>query len=168
MSTFNRFRKYSKNGKGGTTEVELPLAPMASVFTVILVFLIKSASLNASTLAPATDVSLPELTTASAIPDAVKVEVSTHSILVADKVVLDLDHFVPSIARNPSSEGEDPFARLKSAIEFERGEGKLDQNAPLVIIADKAAPYQLLKQVMGAAAGAGFLALKLVVISGGE
>ena len=86
--------------------------------------------------------------------------------------MLNLNQFTPTAVRNPAAvNDENPFTKLKNAIEFERGErrgGASDTNAPLIILADKNAPYQLLKQVMGAAAGAGFLTLKLVVIRSGE
>jgi len=162
---FRSFKKFTKSGHSHPMEVELPLAPMASVFTVILVYLIKSASMDVTNLSPSAEISLPEITTTSQIPDALKIEISNSAILVADKLVVSMKEFLP-IARTPASENINPFKALETALEFERGEGKSETNSPLVLIADKDAPYLLLKQVMASAANVGFLDLKLVVIQG--
>ena len=135
-------------------------------------FLIKSASLTATSLTPTSDLNLPEVTTAAAIPEALKVEVSKSAIVVSDKVVLKMNNFVVD-DRTPASisgsvPGDSPFQVLEKALSFEKGESKDEKDAPLILIADKEAPYELLKQVMSTAANAGFLRLKLVVIGGGE
>jgi biopolymer transport protein TolR len=158
--------KFNKSGHGKKTEIELPLAPMASVFTVILVFLIKSAAMNVTNISPSADIDLPEITTTSQIPDALKIEISNSAIMVADKLVVSLKDFSPA-ARNPSSTTDEanPFKALEKALDFERGEG-VEKDSKIVIIADKNAPYGLMKQVMASAASVGFLDLKLVVVEG--
>ena len=158
----NRFKKSGDHAHG---EVELPLAPMASVFTVILVFLIKSASMSVTSITPAGDIDLPEVTQVSEIPDSLKVQISSQAIIVGEKVIMNLDHFNP-ISRSPASNDEVSFKEVEKALEFEKGESLKDQNTKLVIIADKKAPYQILKKILTSAANVGLLDLKLVVIGG--
>lgn len=156
MKVLNQFQKSKQPIK---SEIELPLAPMASVFTVILVFLIKSVSMNFTSLSPAAEVDLPEISIAGDIPDALKVEISGSTIQVADKPVMSMKNFLPN-------EGNSAFKKLEEALLFERGENKADRDPRLVIVSDKGAPYQLLKQVMASAGNSGFSDLKLVVVEG--
>ncbi len=160
-----KFNKFQKKGSHAHAEVELPLAPMASVFTVILVFLIKSASMSVTSITPSADIDLPEVTTVSEIPEALKIQISSSGITVADKPIVEMQDYVPK-ERTPASEEFSVSKLLEKALQFEKGENKAEQDSKLVIIADKKAPYQLLKQIMSAAANVGFLDLKLVVIGG--
>ena len=118
-----------KFGKSSSlkSEIELPLAPMASVFTVILVFLIKSAALDVTSLSPSSDLSLPEVSVTSEIPDALKIEISKDAILVSDKTVMTLENFNPT-ARAPSSvDSESPFQLLVKALNLSVEKAKINR-----------------------------------------
>src|SRR5438105_2266701 len=71
---------------------ELNLTAMVDMFTIILVFLLRSYSTSAVQLTPADRLQLPASFSASQPVEALKVVVAKHGIYVDDVKVIDLDN----------------------------------------------------------------------------
>ncbi len=126
-------------------EMSLQITSMADIFTIILVFLLKSYSAGVSTLVPERGTVLPEGRAQSSIQDTMKMEVMKSGVLV----------------NGITEKYEDVYRALMR----ERSKKSLpDGDSKLLLLADQHTPYAALKGVMNSAARAGFVDLQLVVV----
>jgi len=88
MKIKNRFLKRQKK----PTDMALQITSMADIFTIILVFLLKSFSTGISNLTP-NEIVLPEGTNGDEVTEMLKIEIGPKSILVDDKAVTKLEQF---------------------------------------------------------------------------
>jgi hypothetical protein len=140
---------------------ELPLAPLASFFTVVLVFLIQSTSVGVNAFTPTDGIDLPTLSVGDDFTESLRFQVSPRSILVNDKSV----HTMTEDYSIPEEQWSELKAKLSEELQAERGEGNTEQKKQnLVLVADKKTPYEILKRLFTVAAENGFLDLKLVII----
>lgn len=148
-------------------EMSIQITSMADIFTIILVFLLKSYATSATTLTPTSGLKLAESTAADLPVEALKVEVSESAILVDDKPVAGLEKF--RFARQDlQANGVSP--KLTAALELHRkrqtliaqsnSDVKLD--AKILIVADSRTPYGTLKSVLASSAIQGYTDFKLV------
>ncbi len=145
-----------------TADINLAITPMASLFTVILVFLIRSASSSVSTLSVNQQIQLPGANQSSALLEGTKLEVSATAITLEDQLVISLDAFGFD-SKELAQDGS--FARLNTALlalQQKQVAAKADTKA--VIVADINAPYSTLKRVFASAANSGYSDLRLVVV----
>jgi biopolymer transport protein ExbD len=147
------------------TDFELPLAPLASFFTVVLVFLIQSTSVGTNAFTPTDGVDLPTLSVGEDFTESLRFQVSAKSILVNDKPVYNMaeDYVVPEADWKGIQE------KLSEELKIEQGEKIVEDHAKpktknLVLVADRKAPYEILKKLFSTASENGFLDLKLVII----
>src|SRR5262245_17328603 len=86
-------KKFGKRPKG-KEDMVLQITSMADIFTILLVFLLKSFSTGVSTITPTSGMVLPESQKPEPmISETLKVEISEKSILMDDKAVTELRNF---------------------------------------------------------------------------
>jgi biopolymer transport protein ExbD len=147
------------------TDFELPLAPLASFFTVVLVFLIQSTSVGTNAFTPTDGVDLPTLSVGEDFTESLRFQVSAKSILINDKSV----YSMTSDYQIPETDWKSIQEKISEELRIERGEtirndGSKPKTRKLVLVADRKAPYEILKKLFSTASENGFLDLKLVII----
>lgn len=145
-------------------EMSLQITSMADIFTIILVFLLKSFSTNVSNLSPSTGLELPEGRSSAELKDALKVEITKDVILVDQKPVMKLSDFQYLNAAPESSEPTNDEVTV-ALMSQRKILPEPNRDSALLVLADGRAPYSTIKRVISSAAGAGFVDLQLVVVS---
>ncbi len=142
--------------------MSLNITSMADIFTILLVFLLKTLGSGMSTVSPAVGVSLPESVSGQALVDVLKIEVSSQAVLIDSKPITQLTAFEFQ-AQDLDSAGQSKSLRQEFA---RRAPASSDAKlgAPVLLLADQETPYATLKAVMNTAAISGFGDFKLVVV----
>lgn len=149
-------------------EMALQITSMADIFTIILVFLLKSYS--SVSISPSTNVTMPVAVAEAPQIEALKIEVSNNAVLVESKPIEELNQFqfpAEDLLQNHSSK------TLSHSLEIERKRQQLIAEAnpnvkpdsKILIIADQKTPYSTLKTVLASAALNGYTDYKLVVVT---
>lgn len=170
----NRFRK----NHGKKEDMVLQITSMADIFTIILVFLLKSFSTGISGITP--NVILPEAKSQDEVTDTVKVEIAEHSILVDGKSVTTLDHFKfekkdiesngtprslnAALISEMSKEKQKSREPASVPSSGEPAPAKAPQAPHLMLLADQNTPYDTLKTVLAVASNSGYADFKLLVV----
>jgi biopolymer transport protein ExbD len=141
----------------------LRLTSMIDMFTILLVFLLKSYSVEGEIMSVAQDLRLPE-STAMTPPKATPILVITNEWLILDGNPVEKVSTVIAQQQNhilPLSEG------LKRIRTFAENLGKLDAHrsfkGEITIQGDKEIPFELLKKIMFTCGAAGFNDMLLAV-----
>jgi biopolymer transport protein ExbD len=165
---------------GGQEEVALQITSMADIFTILLVFLLKSYSVSAIDIDVGKEIKLPVATGGTESVEAMKVQVTETGITLEGKPVVKFEKYAPR-AGEISKDGSMPelVKALKAEREKQRqiasaavkqGEKpeeavKKNFDSKLLVIADKKVPYHLLKNVLASASEMDFTDFKLVVVT---
>lgn len=153
-------------------EMSLQITSMADVFTIILVFLLKSYATGAMAVAPSKDLTLPQARSADSSPvEALKVEVSEKSVAVEGQAASEIDGFA---FKNGDLMANGASKSLVGVLEKERkrqlliagNNPRVKVDAKIMIVADQRAPYQTIKTVLASAALNGYTDFKLAVVHG--
>lgn len=149
-------------------EMSLQITSMADIFTILLVFLLKSYSTSALAVQPAKGMSLPQAQAGEQSVEALKIMVSESSVEVEGQPVTTLNHFEfdPKDLKNGASEA------LNQALEKERkrqlliaqSNSDVKVDSKVIVVADQHAPYSTLKTVLASAALQGYTDFKLAVV----
>jgi hypothetical protein len=152
---------------------------MADIFTILLVFLLKSYSVSAINVDVGKDIKLPVANGGTESVEAMKIQVTALGITVEGQPVLNLKNYEPS----PSDVARDgTYPEVVKALKREREKQrqiaseqvkqgakvedvKANFDSKLLVIADKAVPYKLLKGVLTSASAQDFTDFKLVVVT---
>ena len=161
--TRNRRRSHANE------EIALQITSMADIFTILLVFLLKSYSAGVVGVSPDKDTKLPVARGGDQAVEALKVEVSGGSLLLEGKPIAKLNQY--EFARNDIREGGTSHA-LTEALRAERKRQlyiaqenpDVKPDARIMILADQNTPYDTLKTVLASAAVHGYTDFKLVVV----
>lgn len=150
-------------------EMALQITSMADIFTIILVFLLKSYATSASNITPASGTKLAEADAADVAVEALKLEVSETAIQVEGKPVSQLSQFKftpQDLEANGSlkSLGQALDAERKRQDMISAQNPEVKKDSKILIIADQKTPYSTLKPVLASAAVHGFTDFKLVVV----
>ena len=152
-------------------EMSLQITSMADIFTIILVFLLKSYSSGAVALNPSKGLLLPEVTSGDAPVEALQIEVSENGILVDGKSVVSLKAFQFDSAE---LQANGTSASLLKALDHQRqkqlfiakANSDVKVDARILVSADQRAPYATVKTVLASAAVHGYTDFKLAVVRG--
>ncbi|MCC6278114.1 MAG: biopolymer transporter ExbD [Oligoflexia bacterium] len=159
-----------RKSQGGT--FGLQITSMIDMFTLILVFLLKSYSSSTVTLVPGQGLNLPGSTATNPGIEALEMTVSSEGIFVDSKQIIKFDS-----GRLPASvmdKADNRFIRpLFEALNEQatKSKGIAEKNedvkfdGKIILQADRSIPYALLKQVMYTATIAGYSDFKFAVIS---
>lgn len=151
-------------------EMALQITSMADIFTIILVFLLKSFASGSLNITPTAGMQLPTAGVEGAPVEALKIEVSEKAIQVEGRPIVALENFrlkkedigPQGGSRSLASELEKERKR-QVAIAETNTDVKLDPK--VVVIADKRAPYTTIKSVLASAALHGYTDFKLAVVN---
>jgi biopolymer transport protein ExbD len=144
-------------------EMTLQITSMADIFTIILVFLLKSYSTGLTTITPDSQMALPEAAKATdEMKESMKLEISAQGISLEQQPVVKLKDF--EFVKGEIDE-DGSVKPLYKALLTERSKHKLtEKDSTLLVMADERVPYQTMKAVLVSAANTGFVDLKLVVV----
>lgn len=164
----------------GSEEVALQITSMADIFTILLVFLLKSYSVSAIDVDVGKEIKLPIANGGTESVEAMKVQVTETGITLEGAPVIKFEKYEPR-AGEVSRDGTIPelVKALKKEREKQRqiasasvkqGEKieeavKKNFDSKLLVIADKKVPYRLLKNVLASASEMDFTDFKLVVVT---
>ena len=149
------------NDRQNNGTVNLPLAPMADVFIVILIFILKSFAADPSALGGASELSLPTASGKEATQAELKIEISPDSIVVNERKLASLFHYA-FLPADLDAEGNPKT--ISASLEKIIPELKADQKSPpITIYADKTAPYSLIRSVMNMTAATGVKQIQIAV-----
>ncbi len=162
-------RKKFKN-RNLSDEMTLQITSLADIFTIILVFLLKSYATSAVSITPTSGMKIPESQFLEPPVEALKVEISENYIQVENKPVVNLHHF-----RFDSGEIQPNLTSklITHALEIEKkrqqyiaqSNANVKVDSKILIIADQKVPYITLKSVLASAAINGFTDYKLVAVN---
>ncbi len=156
-------KRFGKKKLVPITEVALQITSMADIFTILLVFLLKSFATEVNKIAPHNSIQLPISESSVAIVDTLKLEIAENVILLDDKVVSELTHFkfdVLDIEANGTPRNLNQTFLRKSRAQAP-GAGSLNQ---LMVLADEKTPFATLKKILASASLNGFEDFRLVVV----
>lgn len=163
--------KLFKKRKPQNEEVSLQITAMADIFTVLLVFLLKSYATSAIEINPAQGMLLPQAHAEESAVEALKLEISEKAVSLEGKPVVDLK----SYSFEPADlQGNGASDSLSKALDRERQKGILiakvnpdvKVDPKVIIIADQRVPYSTVKTVLASAALNGYTDFKLAVVKG--
>ncbi len=162
--------KALRRSRSGT--FTLQITSMIDMFTIILVFLLKSYSTSAIEVQPTKGLSLP-FSTANVQPiEALKISVSKDGVFVDEKLIVPLSNGTIDTKlteKNDSRfirtlfEALDEQAKKTQAISKQNDSVQFD--GKVIFQADQGLNYELLKKVMYTASLAGYADFKFAVIS---
>jgi biopolymer transport protein ExbD len=172
-------RRFSRKARP-KEEMTLQITSMADVFTIILVFLLKSFSTGISAITP-NNVTLPEVKTASEAVESLKIEVSKNAILMDGKLITKLTdfHFDQTDLEKDLTPRSLNTALVQEMQKHKTPNVKAGDREPssvtpggsfpatpetLLVLSDQEAPYSVLKIVLASATNAGFSDFRLVVV----
>lgn len=162
--------KLFKKRRPQNEDMSLQITAMADIFTVLLVFLLKTYATSAIEINPTAGMLLPKAFAAEAPVEALKLEVSEKSINIEGKTVAALEKYTFPASDLQANGASDT---LSKALDHERQKGiliaKVNQDVKvdgrIVIIADQRVPYVTLKSVLASAALNGYTDFKLAVVN---
>lgn len=168
-----KFSLFNKKRQPASGDVSLNITAMADIFTILLVFLLKSFSTGVLSITPSTGLTLPQAQADEASIEALKVEISENAIVVENKPVTPLQAF------NFNSKDVESNGALKSlddALKIERkrqmviakANSDVKVDPKIIVIADQKTPYSTIKAVLASAAVNGYTDFKLAVIKDGS
>lgn len=154
---------------GKTEQMELQITSMADIFTIILVFLLKSYSASVINFSVSADVKLPVAFTGAPPVETLRVEVANNAILVEGNMVTPLANFELTAAEKNPSDGVIPT--LSQALKRERDRQleiakqnpDVKPDARVLILSDRKAPFKVVRTVLRTATEHGYTDYKLVV-----
>lgn len=141
-------------------EMALQITSMADIFTILLVFLLKSYSTGITSITPSQHVMLPQARSSDDMQEALKLEIGPTVILLDDEPVTTLSNFQfdrTDVEVNGTSRS------LNSAL-IRKTKDTAITSGPLIVLADQKTPYAVFRSVMDAAENYGFKSFKLVVV----
>ncbi len=166
----NRFEQK----KSKSQEMSLNITAMADIFTILLVFLLRSAGSAGANTPPATALQLPAAKGGSKPVELVRMEVSPREVLLDGKAVLHLRNFeFPSAEIEPNGSSRSlnaTFASLRQrqlasvgVTNAASAEGKVEKR--LMVLLDRNTPYDAIKVVLSSAASQGYTDFQLAVVT---
>lgn len=152
-----------------STEMTLQITSMADIFTIILVFLLKSFLSGGIGIQPSAGTELPSAGASDTQVNALTVEISASGVQVDNKPVVELRSYrFPPEALEKSGLSRALLLELERQRERQKLISASNPDVALddkiLVLADRKTPYVTLKSVISAAALHGYTDLKLVVV----
>ncbi len=149
----------------GTGDVKLNITSMMDMFTIILVFLLKSFSTQGQLVTPATGLILPTSSVERTAKNALCIQISDNKVTVEDKVVIDSKHYEDILEQKDfiipklfDVLGEFADEAKMAAEMFGR-----EFSGEITIQGDKDVPYKLLTRIMYTCGQSGYPIMNLIV-----
>jgi biopolymer transport protein ExbD len=144
---------------GKNEQMELQITSMADIFVIILVFLLKSYSVEGIAYEPTLGLNPPVAKGRVEASEALRLEVSEKGLALGGKTVLSMNSFKFG---DIDSDGASRSLR-KILAQARPGVVAGDKGAKIMVVADEGAPYETIKAVLASAANEGFLDVQLAV-----
>jgi biopolymer transport protein ExbD len=141
-------------------QMELQITSMADIFVIILVFLLKSYSVEGLPYEPSVPVSPPIAKGRVEKTDGLKVEISEKAVNLDGKGVSSMNGF-RFASNDVDANGANSLRRALARIRPNAVEGA--KGPKLIVVADEGAPYETIKAVLASAASEGYLDIQLAV-----
>ncbi len=142
-------------------QMALQITSMADIFVIILVFLLKSYSVEGLPYQPTVPLTPPVAKGRVEKADALKVEIAKDAVALGGKNVSAMSTF--KFAKQ-DIDGEGASSSLRLALSASRGSALSGPKGPkLIVVADEGAPYETIKAVLASAASEGYLDIQLAV-----
>jgi len=159
-----RIQRQARKARSGG-DVKLNITSMMDMFTIILVFLLKSFSTQGQLVTPATGLVIPNSTTERNAKPALNVKVSDKTIMVEDKLVIDADMY-----EKVTQQKDYLIPRLHEILSQYADEAKKtaemfnqEFSGEIAIQGDVAVPYNILTRIMYTCGQAGYPSMNLIV-----
>ena len=158
--------------KNRNSTFSLQITSMIDMFTIILIFLLKSYASSAVTSQPTQAINMPASTSAEAPVEALKLLVSNDGIWVDDKAVLKFEN--GNLPASAVDAKDNKFIRplydaLKAQADKTKGIAKQNETVAfegkIIFQGDQNLNYQILKKVMYTSTFAGYTDFKFAVVS---
>ena len=167
-------RRFSGKKKKSGEDMALQITSMADIFTIILVFLLKSFASDSGGISPTQSLTLPKARGGGTAAEMLKVEVSANTVALDGRAIANLQNyqFTPADLQGAGiSQGvEHAFQEARAKAQVRAAGGAPGTNPTggndprLTIFADHKVPYTTLKRVLASAANSGYTEYKLVVV----
>lgn len=159
-----RFLRRSKSKE----DMDLQITSMADIMIILLIFLLKSMSGGASSIAPPAGLLLPEAKAeAGAVEEMTKIEISRDAVLLDGKPVTKLTDFAfepGDVEANGTPRSLNSVLIQKREADIRRSPANDQSEIRMLVLADQRTPYWTLKTVLTAATHTGFAGFKLVMV----
>ena len=160
---------YRRNRRKSGGIFILQLTSMVDMFTIILVFLLKSYSTSAVQVTPSDNINLPTSVSQTDPIEGLKVAVTENSVSVEDKVVFLWAENKASKSKNSKLVVKKLLLELQEQAEKSKKISKVNNSikfeGKLVLQVDRAVPYRIIKKVMATASIAGYRDFRLLTIT---
>jgi biopolymer transport protein ExbD len=159
--------KKKKRAPDDNDGMALQITSMADIFTIILVFLLKSFATSAIPLAPGVHLPHAKSTDAQPYKESVTIEIQSEHLLLDQKSILSLRQFFSeaSPAQLLNSSQTQISAILLPALKQIKAEADSHKDlSQITVLADEYVPYITLQEVMRVASLAGFRFCQLVMV----
>lgn len=162
--------KFLKKSRVNSEDMSLNITSMADIFTIILVFLLKSYATSAVNVTPAKGMLLPQAVAGEAPVEALKVEITSDAVSVEGVPIVTLTGFQFG---GGEMQGNGTSKRLAETFSKERqrqlliakSNSDVKVDAKMVVVADQRAPYDTIKAVLASGAVHGYTDFKLAVVT---
>ncbi|RYZ85834.1 MAG: biopolymer transporter ExbD [Proteobacteria bacterium] len=161
-------RRYTLPKKHGS--FALNITSMTDMFTILLVFLLQSYSTSEVQLVPEADIRLPSSSTSTNAVNSIKLTLSKNRLRMEENKIADvkdLSFESKDIDPNDANFILPLFAELEKISKDEKLKDTPSvKEGRILLQADSALPYSVLRKVMYTASMAGYPQLKLVTLVG--
>jgi biopolymer transport protein ExbD len=167
----SRRKRFGKRPHGNE-DMALQITSMADIFTIILVFLLKSFATGTTSIEPG-EITLPESVMTDPVTETNKIQIAENGILLDDKPVADLRNYRferGSLESDGSIRSLNTFLhdiqRKPPSVDAASADAPTDlaKTTEMLVLADKKVPYTTVKTVLDTLSSNGFSDFKLVVV----
>ncbi len=156
MATLSPLQKRAQRKARNSTAMDMNLVALIDVFTILIFFLLSSAS-GVETLVSPKAVNLPLANSIQAPKDTVVLVIAGDEILAdGRRVALVSEAMASTEDLIPGLKAELDVLASRQAVRAENRERLAAEGQAVTIMADKTVPYQLLRKVMATCARANF------------
>ncbi len=158
MKTSAKAKRLQRHQRRGKAEGKLNLVSLMDIFTILVFFLMVNSSSDVQVLNQDNSVKLP-VSSADKVPEnALALAVTSDDILVGGRAILKIDQL--------SAYDGDIEPSLKAELDYQSAKSNALPSAtglPIIILADRELPYELLKKIMSTCVDAGYASISLAV-----
>ncbi|MBD3390965.1 MAG: hypothetical protein GF418_02880 [Chitinivibrionales bacterium] len=160
-----RLARQARQARGGSHEVKLNITSMMDMFTIILVFLLKSFSTQGQLVTPATGLVLPTSTVERSTDEALAVKISRSTVVVEDRTVIGPSRYQELLTQNGFMIDELHEVLSKFAEEARKTAEMFGKefSGEITIQGDVEVPYKVLTRIMYTCGQAGYPVMNLIV-----
>ncbi len=165
-----RQRRSSRKGGRSKGNITLNVTSMMDMFTIILVFLLKSYSAEGQLVTPAEGLKIPDSSVQASAKPGLELKMSENSVMVEDYVLLNRRQIKKAIKSKDYLIAPLKKSLSKYASEAKNVASRHEQKfkGSIILQGDENVPYNLLVKIMYTCGQAGFPNINLIVYRKGE